>query len=75
MFQKMLLKKMIKSKLGSQISDEQADQIITLIEKNPALFQKMAKEIEDKVKHGKGQQAAAMEVFREHQVELKDLKL
>lgn len=70
MLKNFLMKKMLKAKGAS---DEQVDMIVKLVEKNPELFQKIAKETEEKVKQGKDQQTATMEVMMAHQEELKGL--
>lgn len=49
---------------------EQRDLLIKAIQENPEFFEKIAKEIQEKTKQGKGQTAAAMEVMRSHQAEL-----
>ncbi|OIO30574.1 hypothetical protein AUJ77_02060 [Candidatus Nomurabacteria bacterium CG1_02_43_90] len=69
MFKEFLLKKMIKSQLKG-VPDAQVDHIIALVEKNPDLFKKIGDEIQAKVKAGRSQQAASMEVMRAHQAEL-----
>ena len=50
--------------------DAEVDRIIALVEKNPELFKKIGDEIEKKVKSGRSQMAASMEVMRAHQSEL-----
>lgn len=60
---------MIKSQLKG-VPDAQIDHIIALVEKNPDLFKKIGDEIQAKVKAGRSQQAASMEVMRAHQAEL-----
>lgn len=69
MFKEFLLKKMIKSQLKG-VPDSEVDRIIMLVEKNPALFKKIGDEIQAKIKSGRSQQAASMEVMRAHQAEL-----
>lgn len=51
----------------------EADQqrIFNALDKNPQFFQKIAEEVQVKVKSGKGQQEAVMEVLSKHQDELK----
>lgn len=72
MFQEFLLKKLLKSKLGD-VPEGEIDRIIKLVKENPALFQKIAGEVEAKIKSGKGQMDAVMEVMRAHEEELKKL--
>lgn len=71
----MLLKKMIKSKMGVDVPDEQVDMILVMVQQNPELFKKIGSEIEEKVKQGKDQQTATMEVMRAHESELKGLNI
>ena len=72
MFQEFFLKRMIASKLG-QFPKEQQDLILAAFEKDPDFFLTLGKEIETKIKAGKDQNTAAMEVCRERQGELKKL--
>lgn len=69
MFKEFLLKKMIKSQLKG-VPEAEVDRIIALVEKNPELFKKIGDEIQAKVKSGRSQMAASMEVMRAHQAEL-----
>lgn len=54
-------------------TEEQAETILQLVEKNPQLFQKIATEIETRVKSGEDKQQAAMAVMMAHQEELKQV--
>jgi hypothetical protein len=47
--------------------------VITMMEKNPDLFKKIAEEIQVKIKEGKDQQSASMEVMQKYETELKKL--
>lgn len=67
-----LLKKMIKSQLKG-IPEDQQEMIIRMFEKNPKFFTELAEKIQNKVKQGKDQQAAAMEVLMEHKEEFQKL--
>ena len=60
---------MLKSQLGNMPKDQQ-ERILEVVEKNPELFQKIAKEIKEETASGKDQMAAAMSVMRRHQQEL-----
>ncbi len=64
------MKKMLASKLKGVPQDQQ-DKIFNAIENNPDLFQKIALEVQEKVKGGKDQMAASMEVMQKYQDELK----
>lgn len=72
MFQEFLLKKLIKSKLGN-VPDVEIERIIKMVKENPALFQNIATEIEQKVKSGQDQNSAALEVMRKYEGDLKKL--
>ena len=69
MFKEFLLKQMIKRQLKG-VPEHEVDRIIGLVEKNPELFKKIGDEIQAKVKSGRSQMAASMEVMRAHQSEL-----
>jgi hypothetical protein len=43
------------------------------VEKNPGLFEKIAKETEEEMKKGKNQMYAAFEVMKKYEKELKDV--
>jgi len=70
MFQNFLLKKMLRTK---GVPEAQIDMFIKMIEKNPELFQTIAKEIEEKVKGGMSQMDAGMLVMKKYEQELKKL--
>lgn len=67
-----VVKKLIQSKLkGMNLPKDQEEALVTLVLENPELFQKIGQKIEQKTKQGMNQQAAMMQVFKEHQDELK----
>lgn len=70
MFKNFLLKKMLKSQFKDMPEAEQ-DKLIKMIEKNPKLFQTIAQEAQVKIKDGKDQMTAMMEVMQNYQEELK----
>ncbi|MFA6586106.1 MAG: hypothetical protein WCS86_03020 [Candidatus Paceibacterota bacterium] len=70
MFKNFLVKKMLQ-KQG--IPEAQIDMFIKMMEKNPELFQTIAKEVEEKVKSGMDQIEAGMVVMKKHEEELKKL--
>lgn len=72
MFKEFLLKKLIKNQLKG-VPPAVQDKIIGAIEKDPAFFEKIGKEIEHATKNGKDKTAAAMEVARKYQTELQKL--
>jgi len=69
MIKEFLLKQVIKRQLKG-VPEAEIDRIIGLVEKNPELFKKIGEEIKVKVKAGRSEQAASMEVMRAHQGEL-----
>ena len=68
----MLMKKMLQSKM-KDVPKEQQDKIFSMIEKNPDFFQKVAVEVQEKIKQGKDQMSATMEVMSQYQDELKGM--
>ncbi len=66
-----LMKKMLKSKM-KDVPEAEQEKIFAAIEKNPGLFQKIAEETQQKVKEGKDQMAAAMEVMQKYQKEVQE---
>lgn len=69
MFKNMLMKKLLKSKM-KDVPEAQQEMILSAIEKNPEFFQKIGLEIQAKMKEGKDQMTATMEVMQAHQEEL-----
>lgn len=72
MFKELLLKKLIKSKLGDLPAGEQ-DKIIRIVTKNPELFQEIAVKIKKEMNSGKDQMAATMSVMKEYQGQIQKL--
>ncbi|MBI5078374.1 MAG: hypothetical protein HZB11_03380 [Candidatus Yonathbacteria bacterium] len=72
MIKEFLLKQVIKRQLKG-VPEAEIDRIIGLVEKNPELFKKIGDEIKAKVKSGRSEQAASMEVMRAHQGELQKI--
>ena len=72
MFKELLLKKLIRSKLGN-IPEEQQDKIATLVTKNPALFQEIAMKIKQQIDSGKDQMKATMSVMEEYKGQVQKL--
>ena len=72
MLKNFLMKKMLKSQL-KDVPQDQQDKLIGMIEKNPQLFQQIAVEAQAKMKEGKDQMTAMMEVMQNHQEELKKI--
>jgi hypothetical protein len=84
MIKEFFLKRMLGSQLSKAgVSDEQQDQIMQMVMKNPELFKKIAKEVQDKLAgmparpngHSGGDQMKAIqEVMAAHQSELEGLQ-
>ncbi|MCK4386682.1 MAG: hypothetical protein KAV41_01190 [Candidatus Pacebacteria bacterium] len=72
MFKNMLMKKMLKSQL-KDVPEAEQEKILKVLEENPELFKKIALEAQEKIKEGKDQMTAMMEVMQSHQDELKDI--
>lgn len=72
MLKKFLLKKMMQSQLKNMPKDQQ-QKVMGMFEKNPELFETIAKETQAEIKKGKNQMAASMEVMKRHQKELQQL--
>lgn len=69
MFKEFLLKQMLKRQLKGIPEDEQ-NRIITIVTKNPELFQKIAMEAQEHVKGGMEQMAAMQKVMLKYKDEL-----
>lgn len=72
MFKDFIMKKMLDRQLKN-VPEEQKEKIMKLINEKPELFQKIAMEAQAKMKQGKSQMDAMMEVAKEHQDELKGI--
>ncbi len=72
MFKELLMKKLLQSKLGALPKDEQ-EKIITLVTKNPALFQEIAMKIKAQMDGGKDQMKATMSVMSEYKDQVQKL--
>lgn len=70
MLKRLLLRKMLKRQLAGMPEKEQ-ERMLSMIEKNPELFQKMTLEIQGKIKEGRDQMSATLEVSQKYQSELK----
>lgn len=72
MFQKWMLKKMLKKRLAG-MPEEQVDMLIDMISENPDFFKKIEAEIKAKKKSGMEESAATMMVMRQYQGELQKM--
>ena len=70
MFQNFLIRKMLK---GQGVPETQIEVLISLMEKNPELFKKIAAETKEKIDSGMSQNDAAIEVMKKYEQELKGL--
>ncbi|AKM84329.1 TPA: hypothetical protein DCZ46_03195 [Candidatus Campbellbacteria bacterium] len=68
----MLMRKMLKSQMKG-VPEAEQEKIFKIIEENPELFQKIATEVQEKMKGGKDQMSATMEVMGKYQSELKNI--
>ena len=68
----MLMRKMLKSQMKG-VPEAEQEKIFKIIEENPELFQKIATEVQEKIKGGKDQMSATMEVMGKYQSELKNI--
>lgn len=65
MLKKFLMKQAMKSQLKGVPAAEQ-ERILDMVEKNPEFFENLAKELQEALKSGKDQQAAALEIMTKH---------
>ncbi|MDO8575271.1 MAG: hypothetical protein Q7R78_01025 [bacterium] len=70
-FKNFLMKQMVKRQMKGMPEGEQT-RVLKMVEENPDLFTKIAKEIQVKIKGGKGQMEASMEVMKKYQSELRN---
>ncbi|MEZ4200117.1 MAG: hypothetical protein R3B69_00735 [Candidatus Paceibacterota bacterium] len=68
-FKDMAMKKLLEKQLKNVPEDQKA-MIMALMEKNPEVFQKIAKEIQAETKSGATQMQAAMKVLPRYQKEI-----
>lgn len=66
------MKQAMKSQMKSVPAGEQ-EALLELVEKNPAFFETMAKELQEGLKTGKDQQTVAREIMERHKDELAQL--
>ncbi len=66
------MKKMLASQMKGVPQAEQ-DKIFMMLEKDPALFQKIGTEVQEEMKKGTDQMAATMKVTKKYEAELKKL--
>ena len=67
-----MMKKLLEKQLKN-VPEDQKELILTLVEKDPKLFEKIALEMQAEMKAGKDQMAAAMKVMPKYQTQLQAL--
>ena len=67
-----MLKQMLKQKMKGMPEAEQ-NRMLNMIEKNPDFFKMISEEVKAKMKGGKTEMEATMEVMRKHQSEFQKL--
>lgn len=67
-----LTKKLLEKQLKN-VPPEQKEMIMTMMEKDPKLFEKIATEMQAEMKSGKSQMEAAMKVMPKYQAQLQAL--
>jgi hypothetical protein len=72
MLKKFLMKQAVKSQL-SGVTEEQKVQILDMVEKHPAFFEKLAMELQEALKSGADQQTVVAAVMEKHKAELEKL--
>lgn len=71
-FKNFLLKQALKTKM-KDVPEAEREQMLALVEKNPAFFKKIGEEVQKRVKSGQSEMAATMVVMRQHQAELQKI--
>ncbi len=72
MLKNFLIKRVLKSQIKSVPAADQ-EKVMALLDKNPDLFMKIADEVQKKMKEGKSQMTASMEVMKLHEAELREI--
>ena len=67
-----MLRQLMASKL-KDVPQDQQEQLLKMVEKNPELFKKIALTVQAKMKEGKKQQAAMLEVLQLYRKEFEAL--
>lgn len=66
------MKQAMKSQL-KDIPEAEQEALLDIVERNPAFFENLAKELQEGLKSGKDQQQVAMEIMMKHKDELAKL--
>lgn len=72
MFKELLMRKLLQSKLKGLSKGDQ-DRIITVVTKNPKLFQEISEKIKKRTDAGADQMMATMTVMKEYQGKIQQL--
>lgn len=72
MLKKFMMKKVLQSQVKHLPKDQQ-EAVLSALEKDPQLFENIAKEMKAEMKKGKNQMAAAMTVMPKYQTRLQEL--
>lgn len=72
MLKKFLMKQAMKSQL-KHVPQAEQEMLLDLVEKNPAFFENLAKELQEGMKTGKDQHTVMMEIMTKHKEELTKL--
>lgn len=72
MIKEFFMKKMIEAKM-KDVPPEDREKFVGMIQKNPELFKKISEQVQEKMKSGKDQFSATMEVVKNFEAELKQL--
>ncbi len=71
-FQNFLMKQMLKKQMKG-VPEAEQQKVFEAIEKNPDFFMNIANEIQAKMKQGKSQMDASMEVMKAHEAKLREV--
>lgn len=66
------MRKMLESQMKDVPKAEQ-EKVFTMLQKDPTLFEKIAKEVQQEMKNGKDQMSATMNVVKKYETDLKKL--
>lgn len=69
MLKRFLMKQAMKSQLKG-VPEKEQEMLLDMVERNPAFFENLAKELQEAVKSGKDQNAVMMELMSKHREEI-----
>ncbi len=72
MFKNFLMRKLLQAQTKN-LPKEQQEMVMTMLEKDPDLFMKIAQEVQAEMKKGKSQMHAAMAVMPKYQAQIQKL--